>query len=282
MDRTQSSRAALSFERICVEYFIYHSATLMLFDHSIDPGQDFEKLQERYQACFTSDQKSISMQATHSPVLGAPHQLFAVIISATQFARVDNALSGERTFRARIQYEQLVELQHTLDEDPCEKRKWPGRLYCLAARILLLKVLSSTSESQIENLTAEVSAVASEALQQLSIQLLGRVFGKYWLWPLAILGSIMTRKNDINLIRDKMDAIAHRSHSNTIKVVRYMLESIWASRPKTAGSDYILDGLETLLDGNIMGRTSALLSLWSEDSVESFGNVGFPEAITGP
>ena len=267
MDRVQSSLAALSFERICVEYFIYHSATLMLFDHTVDPFHDVGELQGTYQACLTSDNSSLITQASHSPVLGAPHKLFVLIASVTKLARAPNTPSAEVSLPARILYGQVVELQRTLDEDTCSKRDWPGRLYALAARILLLKVLSCMDELQTRSQVAEISAVASDALHQLSIQLLGRVFGKYWLWPLAILGSITTRRRDINLIRDKMDAISYRSHANTVKVVRYLLESIWASNLSTEGSDYSLEGLATFLNGDIMDRTSSILSLWAEDSV---------------
>jgi hypothetical protein len=266
MNRVQSSPAALCFERICVEYFIYHSATLMLFDDTVDPSYDVRELQRTYHACLTSNESSILTQASHSPVLGAPHQLFDIVISATQLARVRNNSHSQALFHARFQYKQLVELQHTLDQDPSSGRTWPGRLYALSARILLLKVLSSTDEIKEDNQVAELSAVASEALQQLSIQLLGRVFGKYWLWPLTILGSITRHSRDINLIRDKMDAISHRSHANAVKVARYLLESIWTGTSRPQGCDYSLEGLETLLDGDNMGHTSSLLSLWAEDS----------------
>jgi hypothetical protein len=265
MHRIESSLAALYFERNCVEYFIYHSATLMLFDHTVDPCYDVENLQGTYHACLTSDDSSLVTQAAHSPYLGAPHQLFVLIIRATQLARALNTSSVENSPLPRIHYRQVVELQHALDQDICSKRDWPGRLYAFATRILLLKLIPCKDELQNRNQDAELSAVASDALKQLSIQLLGRVFGKYWLWPLAILGSIMTRRRDINFIRDKMDAISHRSHANAVKVVRYLLESIWASNLRTEGSDYSLEGLATLLDGDIMDRTSSILSLWAED-----------------
>jgi hypothetical protein len=273
MDRVQSSSAVLSFERICVEYFIYHSAILMLFDHTIDPAQDVEELQRKYEACLTSEERSLPTQAPHSPVLGAPHQMFGIIISASQLARAPNAALAEVSPTARLQYRHLVELQRNLDQDTRCERQWPGRLYALAARILLLKAFSPIEDLQLESQTAKLSAVASDSLQQLSIQLLGRVFGKYWLWPLAIIGSILTQREDINLVRDKLEAISHRSHGNAVKVVRYMLESIWASASELGRGAYSLEGLSTLLDGENMDRTLSLLSLWAEDSASSTENI---------
>jgi hypothetical protein len=260
MDRYQGSQSALCFERICVEYYIYHSAIIMLFDPLLDPVRDVGQLYEKYISCFTPCAIGPWKEIVKSPVLGAPHQLFVIIIEATKLARVKKGDDIQASTAAWCLYEKLVEWQLRIDHDACSGRNsWTGRLYALAARILLLKIMFSIDERHMEDEKREISAVALQALKQLSCQPLGVIFGKYWLWPLAVLGSIVTRTEDVSLIRDKMDAIDCRSRCSAIKVVRYILESIWVTTMNGRGGDYCMGGLDSLLDDDIMESTSSLL-----------------------
>jgi hypothetical protein len=260
MSRHQSSQSALCFERICVEYYIYHSAIIMLFDPVLDPARDVGQLYEKYSSCFTPCAIGPWRDIVKSPVLGAPHQLFVIIVEATKLARGKRSGDIQASTAAWCLYEKLVEWQLCIDHDACSGRNlWTGRLYALAARILLLRTIFSLDERHLEDEKREISAVASQALTQLSIQPLGVIFGKYWLWPLAVLGSIMTCTEDVSLIRDRMDAIDCRSGCSAIKVVRYILESIWATIMNGRAGDYCMGGLDSLLDDDIMESTSSLL-----------------------
>jgi hypothetical protein len=232
----------------------------MLFDPLLDPAQDVGQLYEKYSLCFTPCAIGPWRDIVKSPVLGAPHQLFVIIIEATKLARGKRSGDIQASTAAWCLYEKLVEWQLRIDHDACSGRNlWTGRLYTLAARILLLKAMFSLDERHLEDEKREISAVASQALTQLSIQPLGVIFGKYWLWPLAVLGSIMTCTEDVSLIRDRMDAIDCRSRCSAIKVVRYILESIWVTTMDGRAGDYCMGGLDSLLDDDIMESTLSLL-----------------------
>jgi hypothetical protein len=260
VDRAQSSRATRSFERVCVEYYIYHSAIIMLFDPNINPAASVQQLLRKFQPCLAPCESSPDPAVIRSPVLGSLPQLFTTIIKLTIMARESKASVPSVSSSIRSEYTDLVKWQRQLDEDAGGKSVLRGgKLYEIATRLLLLFAHAYADELQVSELEAEVTDAALEGLQQLLIQPFGRVFGKYWLWPLAILGSVMTRTRDINLIRDKMDAIAHRSNCNAIKIIRYLLESTWAKSSNSSTRPYSLSGLATLLDGDIMQNTSSLL-----------------------
>lgn len=256
VDRTQSSIATRSFERICVEYYIYHSAIIMLFDQTVEPATSVNQLHEKYHTSLTTPESNATPNVIQSPVFGTRPELFTSIINLTGMARETSSL--EVSDYLHWQYIDLVKWQKWLDVDEKTLMRG-GKLYEMATRLLLLFVLASTDEDTADHQEQEIKDVIQEALSQLRIQPFGRIFGKYWLWPLAILGSAMTRHKDINLIRDKMDAIAERSNCNAIKIVRYVLESNWANNPNIDRSSYSLSGLAALLDGDVIQSTSSLL-----------------------
>jgi len=259
VDRIQSSHATRSFERICVEYFIYHSTIITLFDPDMSPATSVQHLQEKFQRCLSSS-KSPQPVVVQSPVLGSIPELFTTIIQLTEKAGRPRSSVPDLSSSVHSQYADMVKWQRRLDEDAGGKAVMRGgKLYEIATRLLFLFAHIPADGPQQNEYASEVTDAVSEGLQQLLVQPLGRVFGKYWLWPLAILGSVTTRTRDINLIRDKMDAIAQRSNCNGIKIVRYILESNWANNSNSGVMPYSLAGLATLLDGDTMKSTSSLL-----------------------
>jgi hypothetical protein len=243
-----------------VEYYIYHSAVIMLFDQGIDPLGSVQQLQAKFPFCDTSFESSSILDVVKSPVLGTSYQVFVTMMECTTMARNTTALDENTADRLHNRYQEVVERQYCFDQDAAGlARMRGGKLYEIATRLLMLLLLSSTDKLNADETLSEVNEVASEGLRRLLIQPLGGIFGKYWLWPLAIIGSVMTRRDDINLIRDKMDAIAQRSNCNAIKIIRYLLESIWAYNADSRSNTYSLKGLATLLDGNNMKSTSSLL-----------------------
>jgi len=228
----------------------------MLFDSSAKPASELHDLQRKYRSCLASYEHA-HFDLLQSPMLGAPYEIFTTIIEATKLARASRPGNLETLVSAQGLYDQLDQWQHQFDQGQNSKPNvLHGRLYMLAVRILLLKVLSDTNDISID---ADINEVASQGLQQLLIQPLGGIFGKYWLWPLAIFGSIMTSTKDINLIRDKLDAITSRSNCSAITVVRYLLEQIWDRMFGLEECYYSVEGLTSLLDADNMERTYALL-----------------------
>lgn len=242
-----------------MEYFIYHSTIITLFDPDISPATSVQQLQEKFQQCLNAS-KSPEPVVVQSPVLGSVPELFTTIIQLTERARRSSSSVPDSSSSIRSEYTGMVKWQRQLDEDAGRNAVMRGgKLYEIATRLLFLFIHISADEFQKSEFISEVTDAVSEGLQQLLIQPLGRVFGKYWLWPLAILGSVTTRIRDINLIRDKMDAIAQRSNCNGIKIIRYILESNWANNSNSGAMPYSLAGLAILLDGDTMKSTSALL-----------------------
>jgi hypothetical protein len=243
-----------------VEYYVYHSAVIMLFDQRIDPTTSVQQLQLKFPFCNISDESSPISDVVQSPVLGTSHQVFFAMIESTRLARNSDHLDERTSDDLHARYLEMLRWQRRFDQDGSGLAKMRGgKLYEIATRLLMLSVLSSTDKLNVNEILLEVNEVASEGLRRLLIQPLGGIFGKYWLWPLAIIGSVMTRWEDINLMRDKMDAIAQRSNCNAVKIVRYLLESIWVNNPDFESNTFSLKSLATLLDDNNMESTSSLL-----------------------
>jgi len=232
----------------------------MLFDQSIDPAAGLQQLQARFSFCETTLESSLITDVVKSPVLGTSHQVFVAMIETTRLARNPDLLDETMSTHLHVRYSEVAKWQHVFDQDPTGPATMRGgKLYEIATRLLILLTLSSTNELNADEILSEVNVVASEALHRLLIQPLGGIFGKYWLWPFAIIGSVVTRRDDIDLMRDKMDAIAQRSNCNAIKIIRYLLESIWANNADSSPNTYSLKGLAIILDGNLIENTSSLL-----------------------
>ena len=81
-------------------------------------------------------------------------------------------------------------------------------------------------------------------------------FKKYFIFPLAILGSVLTSEEDVAMIREKLNVITESSNSNTIKHITEILEEVWQSQVG-ATENFVMDGLGKLLrSANIGGPTS--------------------------
>lgn len=111
LDRNTTAASALAFERICVESFIYHSATTMLFDIGLGLVYVVPQLVEKFASCFTSGSIPRNEDSFedfyHSPILGAPSVIFIVLMEATQLAQSLQPLTVDALNNVWLRYSQL-------------------------------------------------------------------------------------------------------------------------------------------------------------------------------
>ena len=259
MNRITSAAPALAFERICVESFIYQSATIMLFDSTLDLVSTVQQLVKKFESCFITGSESLPSSCfdklPHSSVLGASPDVFVVLMQETKLARSAQLLTEASANNLRHQNWQILHReQHS--QSSGLREIWEGRLYVLATRALVIRDAYTRNRSTSDFHAFEFHQTIIEGLQILSTYTLRAPFKNYYLLPLAIFGSVLTSEDDVAVIREKFDLITERSNRSTIKHIRDILEEVWRSQ---AGSteNFAIDGLGMLLRcANITNPTS--------------------------
>jgi Fungal specific transcription factor domain len=260
-----------AWERSIFESFIYHSAVVTLFDSDFNPIEDLQlvldKLSNRFHdVSGISYFEAIVETVFRSPTLGAPSEVFVTLIQATRQARTTRTLSFEEKSAIWSDYYKIREWQSKLDM-ACELSPhfsiWMGKPYVVTIRLLLLyNILSGDDKlGASESIKTEVRNTMAEATALLANigDYLCRTWGKYLLWPLAIIGATISRPADIEIVRDLLDKILKRSNSSTVLPVQKVLEErIWnvmREDDHTGPLDGItLSGLKLILDNQIMGN----------------------------
>lgn len=249
MDRITSAASALAFERICVESFIYQSATMMLFDSTLDLVSVVQQLVKKFDSCLATGSASLARSyfdnPHHSSVLGAPPGVFVALMQETKLARSAQPLADASARNAWHQNWQILHWDQQLDSNG-PRQTWEGKLYMLATRALVIRDIHTQQGTTSEFYAVEFHQGITEGLQILRMHTLQAPFQNYYLLPLAILGSVLTSEEDVALIRDKFDLITERSNNRTVKHIREILEEIWISQVGST-ENFAIDGLGKLL-----------------------------------
>lgn len=281
MNPEHASTAELIWERMCVESYIYHSAVTTLFDCRPDLVDDTFAVLEKFQGRMSSWPRTGNNQedfvstlpSIQSPVLGAPYHIFLALIEGIRLVRTSSPCSQDNCMLAWSYYHIVTHMQSALDtactyyEDP---RRWIGRLYATAIRLLFLYFISCEGSSQEQPglllCYAEMQCTFDEA-RKLLIATEGeidRTWGKFFLWPLAIIGAMVCNESDIALVRNWLDRVLKRGNSSGVVIIKEVLEQrIWQRSKnewlKNANSFYA-PGLSIMLDTKIMNVTAANLA----------------------
>ncbi|PYI07910.1 hypothetical protein BO78DRAFT_442406 [Aspergillus sclerotiicarbonarius CBS 121057] len=267
LNQTSASSGALALERICVESFIYHSAMATLFNGRRDASDLVEQMVKKYEDSLAPMGSSHSLTALsqtvfQSPVLGAPCDIFLVLMQATRHVRRGENLTFEEEMDAWKQYSEIRGWERALDARCAhmrETRVWMGKIYAVTVRVMLIHVLftATSRQSTAASWHTEVSTLQTETRHMLEMAefYLHQTWAKFLLWPLAILGAVSTCHEDIHRVRSLLRQVVERSHCSTAVLVQNVLEQrVWArlSPPFEADVSLSMDGLRTVLNEKVM------------------------------
>lgn len=123
----EASHPVLAFERSCIEWFLYHSTLVILFDQSLDVIADDLP---NWLAYESADSNDVALQ----PILDGAYHFFVLIADVTRMARLSRSLyAAEYQTWTRLQ---ASVLQTQLAVSPNDQVQG---LYLRAMQVLLLK-----------------------------------------------------------------------------------------------------------------------------------------------
>lgn len=279
----------LIWERMCVESYIYHSAVTTLFDGHANLIEDTFMVLKKFGSRMSAPSSTLdvsqrtgvynnttSQSVIQSPVLGAPYHMFLFLMEGTQLARDISPGSVPDEILAWSRYYEVQNMQFTLEETAsnyyCDSRRWIGKLYAVGIRLLFLYIISASRNTNDESLGPDLSwyrefeSTLNEARKLLitTEDDIDRTWGKFFLWPLAIIGAVLYDASDILLVRSWLDRVIRKSNSSSVLVIRKVLEErIWT---REHGTDDVINalrgyrqGLSIMLDTNIMNQAAGIL-----------------------
>ncbi|KAE8553764.1 hypothetical protein EYB25_005146 [Talaromyces marneffei] len=289
MDYKHASMSELIWERMCVESYIYHSAVTTLFEGEPNLIEDTLMVLKKFGSRMSATRPDIDLLQTaaiedsltpqsimQSPVLGAPYHMFLFLMEGTRLAREITEGSATDEILAWSRYYEVRNMQFTLEETASnyygDSRRWIGKLYAVGIQLLFLYIISASRHVIDESLESDLSwytefdSTLNEA-RQLLITIgddIDRTWGKFFLWPLAIIGAVLSDANDLSLIRSWLDRVIRKSNSSSVLVIRKVLEEqIW---PRKHNIDDVNDvhqgcsrGLAIMLDTEIMNKAAGAL-----------------------
>lgn len=288
MDYKHYSMSELIWERMCVESYIYHSAVTTLFDDEVNLIGDTLVVLNKFSSRTLAPSLDVGIAHTdlddnttpqsiiQSPVLGAPYHMFVFLMEGTQLARSISRGSMTNEMLAWSRYYEVQNMQFTLEKTASnyygDSRRWIGKLYAVGIRLLFLYIISASKHDSDEGLEtnpfwyAEFESTLNEARKLLITtgDDIDRTWGKFFLWPLAIIGAVVYDAVDILLVKAWLDRIIRKSNSNSVLVIRKVLEErIWTAKLHRDGENNShwnhMQGLSIMLDTNIMNQAAGTL-----------------------
>lgn len=263
-DQKTVALAKIEWERRCVESCIYHCAIGALYDSDICQSRTAQNIIAKY-PCYVcpsipasfSNSEALWDFTLKSPTLGAPPDIYLLLMDATRLARASRPLPIEQEVDIMSHYYRLREWELRLDAIEHQQEPntalWMGKPYAVATRLLLMLSfvpdhidLHGTFLKELETLLDEVKYV----LQDLQ-KYFPRTWGKYLLWPLAIFGSASSDIECINTARQLLAIVRLQSSCNTtIPICRLLEEKIWKiARPsRSQALSYRYEGVWMLLN----------------------------------
>lgn len=273
LDHSATDPSRIAFERFCIEGFVYQATSSVFFDPSLGSTARMDHFIDKFRFCFTrilplpsslSNHVEQRFPAPRSPLLGAPPEVFLMLMQAMMLTRNAQMLEPATVSGVWEQYQTLAtwEEQVMMEESSFDGPFSSGRLYGHATKLLLLRCLEEAHFGKLPaSQQSKVQKTVRQALDVLQCQILRFPFGKYYLLPLAVIGSVVTRESDKHLIREKLGMIEQRNKSCLVVLVKSSLEGIW--QRSQASLDVNLQGVSTILDEEQLHKTTA--SLWPED-----------------
>jgi hypothetical protein len=192
-------------------------------------------------------------------------------MQGTRLARKACQASVNDCMHAWSHYYKVREMQTKIDvlysQFPYSKM-WFGKLYAIAIRILFLHVVASTDNlvnSPNKNCEREFRLTMEEAreLLQTSEGAIQRTWGKFFLWPLAIIGAVVTDTGDIQMVRTWLKQVSEKSNSSNVLIIKEILDkNIWSQleNPAHTCCGFSTQGLATMLNVDVVNNAVSTLS----------------------
>ncbi len=237
------------FARIAAEAFVYHAASWSIFNGNpiSMPANELWDFVEPY---LTIKPFPTASDAENSPVLGVPWQLYGFILDLSQLTHRLPLSSSDYHAAYTVQGELdawiaggMAALETPIEVDtptPTSRYQQSIRLFVLALWILLSKLMHPETSS----FDSTIQAYVSEALELIRL----RVTERFFFWPLLIVGSAVTRRDQANIIDCTLKDMSKTMHSGTFLKTTRILETIWDTT--TAECTLRKDGLDLLLGRN--------------------------------
>lgn len=186
----------LGFERICYESLLFHGTIMMTYDRNFDilvTNETWQIICEYFQSCLLP----VGQDKENWPLLCVPYNLFHLIVRISRLARRSPLGEDDLAIAAAI----TLELRRWGDLLALDLSS-PGKLYVLAAKILLDNVLSRQPDNMC--LKDSIKTGVRCFVNEMATVAVGPLFSRYNLWPLSIVEHMATDAEDKRLIKGKM------------------------------------------------------------------------------
>ncbi|KAE8332674.1 hypothetical protein BDV39DRAFT_215750 [Aspergillus sergii] len=232
-------KAAATFDRICVESFLYHASLMMIFDPSLDA---LTGIRDELGLPLYFDQLSSPTTQPREAILQASYKFFLLIADVTKLSRLSRPLDSAEVLKWR-----------NLDS---ELSRWIG-LTCpddisLKPCYLAIQILLQKTNPDITSLerTQRMRSFLEEALRRVPLSKIDSHPPEYLLWPVAILGAVAIRFEERKVLQDFIASIVARKLGGQGAWVQKRLDRIWkTASPESVSAELNLVGLQVLLDG---------------------------------
>lgn len=233
-----------------------------------DPGTD-TGFQLHRNLCYAKSEIIID-----SPVLGAPYHMFYCIMEGIHLARDMLSNSRSQESLAWSRYHQVcrmcVTLENTMTGVYDDPRTWIGKLYAVGIKLLFLYIIAASKDTTDHTIfsdsdwTRECDTSLKEARRLLTTTgdgELDRTWGKFFLWPLAIISAVLHDDvNDVAVLRRWLDRVSRQGINTSVLAIRKVLEEcIWKIHPSphsmSNASITYRKCIETILNCEVMNQT---------------------------
>ncbi|KAI3012798.1 transcriptional regulator family: Fungal Specific TF [Aspergillus niger] len=232
------TKAAATFDRICVESFLYQACLMMIFDPTLDALPDNR---EQLELPLYFDRPTRSDSTPGETVLQASYKFFLLIADVTKLSRLSRPLDSAEVAKWRSLNWELSRWSHLV----CSADMSLALCY-LALQILLHKANPNITSSERVRRVHSCLAGGLQRVPALEIDIYPPV---YLLWPMAILGSVAVRLEEREVFRDVVASISAAKLGGHAAWVQTRLDRVWriiGSAPEDPEASLV--GLQLLLD----------------------------------
>ncbi|KAL3483594.1 fungal Zn binuclear cluster domain-containing protein [Aspergillus germanicus] len=234
------TKAAATFDRICIESFLYHASLMMLFDSSLDALTE-SRTELGLPLYFDSTPSPTSPRPVENTILHASYKFFLLIADVTKLSRLSLPLGSAEVVKWRSLDTELARWRILTRSSDASLA-----LCYLAVQILLQTVNPDIMPTER---IARIRSCLDGGLQRVPSVKVDSYPPVYLLWQLAILGAISVSVEDRTTIQESIALVSSRKLGGQAAWVQKRLERIWVtSTPTSESSEPNLVGLQILLN----------------------------------
>lgn len=246
------SQAAMVFERVCVESFLYHAVLMTLFDSSLDCLSSILgrlNLDQYLSDPVHPENATPGSPASTQPILDASYKFYLLIVDVVWLARTSfspKSIDYATWLRLRITF---ARWEGAIGDGRSEETdNHIGKLYTIGIRMLLVQANPSLLVNDVVNSLELLFQRGLAIIRRLDVQ---DVFVYYYLWPLVVVGSIAISPADRKMIEDKVCQVSGSPQEGSVALASHRLKTAWTQGTMCESRSLrILIQLQTILVGN--------------------------------